>query len=135
MFLLDTDTVIYTLKGNESVIENLANHQHDVLKISVISLMELYYGAHKSMKTNANIAKVRRLEDAFETISVNFFITETFGMIKAQLERHGTPLDNFDLIIAATALAHNLILVSNNEKHFRRVDGLKLENWNRPVSS
>lgn len=94
--------------------------------------MELYYGAYKSSKTSANIAKVRRIEDAFQTIPVDYFISETFGMVKAQLEEYqGTPLDDFDLIIASTALVHNLTLVSNNEKHFRRVDGLKLESWSR----
>ena len=132
MFLLDTDTIIYSLKGNDCVVRNLEGHQHDPLKISVISLMELYYGAYKSQRTNANLAKVRRIEKAFHTIPVDFFISETFGMIKSHLESQGTPLDDFDLIIAATALAHNLILVTNNEKHFQRIDGLKLENWNRP---
>ena len=52
-------------------------------------------------------------------------------MIKSQLEFQGTPLDDFDFVIAASALAHNLILVTNNEKHFRRVEGLELDNWNR----
>ena len=129
MFLLDTDTIIYSLKGNDCVLRNLGNHQYDSLKISVITLMELYYGAYKSQKTNANLAKVRRIETAFDTISVDFFISETFGMIKSQLECQGTPLDDFDLIIASTALANNLILVTNNEKHFRCVEGLKLDNW------
>ena len=129
MFLLDTDTIIYSLKGNECVVRNIERHQYDTLKISVISLMELYYGAYKSERTNANLAKVRRIEKSIPTITVDFFISETFGMIKSQMESQGTPLDDFDLIIAATALAHNLVLVTNNQKHFRRIDGLKLENW------
>ncbi len=132
MFLLDTDTIIYSLKGNDSVVRNLTAHQRDPLRISVISLMELYYGAYKSEKTTANLAKVRRIENAFDIISVDFSIAETFGMIKSQLEFQGTPLDDFDLVIAASALAHNLILVTNNEKHFQRVEGLELDNWNRP---
>jgi tRNA(fMet)-specific endonuclease VapC len=131
MFLLDTDTIIYSLKGNESVVQNLAAHQRDPLKISVISLMELYYGAYKSEKTKANLAKVRSIEKAFDIISVDFSVAETFGMIKSDLEFQGIPLDDFDLVIAASALAHNLILVTNNEKHFRRVEGLELDNWNR----
>jgi len=131
MFLLDTDTIIYSLKGKDSVVQNLAAHQRDPLKISVISLMELYYGAYKSEKTKANLAKVRRIEKAFDIISVDFSVAETFGMIKSDLEFQGTPLDDFDLVIAASALAHNLILVTNNEKHFRRVEGLELDNWNR----
>lgn len=56
--------------------------------------------------------------------------TEIFGMLKAhQLERQGEPLSDLDLIIAACALSHNLILVTNNMKHFSRIPGLKLENW------
>ena len=132
MFLIDTDTIIYSLKGNDFVVQNLAAHQRDPLKISVISLMELYYGAYKSEKMKANLAKVRRIEKAFDIISVDFSVAETFGMIKSDLELQGTPLDDFDLVIAASALAHNLILVTNNEKHFRRVEGLELDNWNRP---
>jgi predicted nucleic acid-binding protein len=62
---------------------------------------------------------------------VDFSVAETFGMIKSHLEFQGTPLDDFDLVIAASALANNLILVTNNEKHFRRVEGLELDNWNR----
>jgi len=132
MYLLDTDTIIYSLKGNQRVICNLDKHQHDPLKISVITLMELYYGAYKSQKTSPNLAKVRRIENAFDTLPVDCFIAETFGMIKSNLESQGTPLDDFDLVLAATALTHNLILVTNNEKHFQRVDGLTVENWNRP---
>ncbi|MBL0715233.1 MAG: type II toxin-antitoxin system VapC family toxin [Desulfosarcina sp.] len=132
MFLLDTDTIIYSLKGNDSVVRNLANHQRDPLKISVISLMELYYGAYKSQKTTANLAKVRRIENAFDILSVDFSIAETFGTIKSHLEFQGTPLDDFDIAIAASALAHNLTLITNNEKHFRRVEGLKLDNWAQP---
>ncbi len=132
MFLLDTDTIIYSLKGIDAVVRNLANHQRDPLKISVISLMELCYGAYKSQKTTANLAKVRRIENAFDILSVDFSIAETFGTIKSQLESQGTPLDDFDIAIAATALAHNLTLITNNEKHFRRVEGLKVDNWAQP---
>ena len=131
MFLLDTDTLIYSLKGNDAVVRNLATHQRDPLKVSVITIMELYYGAYKSEKAAANLAKVRRIENAFDILSVDFSVAETFGMLKSALESQGTPLDDFDLVIAASALAHNLTLVTNNEKHFRRVEGLKLDNWSR----
>ena len=129
MYLLDTDTLIYSLKGHEAVIQNLMAHQRDTLKISAISLMELYYGAYKSEKVAANLGKVRRIENAFPIVAVDFSVTETFGMIKSSLQSQGTPLDDSDLVIAASALAYNLTLVSNNEKHFSRVDGLKLDNW------
>ncbi|WP_417914121.1 hypothetical protein [Candidatus Electronema sp. JM] len=52
-------------------------------------------------------------------------------MLKAQLEATGQPVDDFDLVIASTALAHNLILVTNNIRHFQKIEGLKLENWSQ----
>lgn len=129
MYLLDTDILIYSLKGNEAVLRYVENRQHDPMQISIISLMELYYGAHKSERSAANLARVRRIENSFDILQVDRSIAETFGMIKSDLESQGTQLDDFDLVIAATALAFNLTMVTNNEKHFQRVHGLRLENW------
>jgi len=131
MFLLDTDTIIYSLKGNPNILRNLEAHQQDPLRICVITLLELYYGAYKSEKPLSNLVKVRRIEKAFDIIPADDTIAETFGMIKSRLECAGTTLDDFDLIIASCALANNLTLVTNNEKHFHRIEGLKLENWTR----
>jgi predicted nucleic acid-binding protein len=91
--------------------------------------MELYYGAYKSERITANLAKVRRIEEAFNILPADFPVAETFGMLKSDLEFKGTPLDDFDLIIAASALTSNLTLVTNNQKHFSRIEGLKLDNW------
>ena len=129
MYLLDTDTIIYNLKGDEAIKKNLKLHLEDSLKISVITLMELYFGAYKSEKVNVNLAKIRTLENTFEIIETNKNSAETYGMLKASLEKAGTPLDDFDLIIAACALSHNLTPVTNNVKHFNRIEGLKISNW------
>ncbi len=133
MFLLDTDTIIYSLKGNKYVVKNLQNHLQDTLKISIITLMELYYGAYKSKRIESNIAKIKTLEGVLEILPNHIDTAEIFGMIKSKLEKRGLPIDDFDLILASTALTHNLTLVTNNEKHFRRIDGLKLENWAKKV--
>ena len=129
MYLLNTDIIIYILKGNPSVQKNLRKHVHDPLKISVITLMELYYGAYKSQKITANLAKIKTLEEELEVLPAGQESVEIFGINKAALEKDGAPLDDFDLIIASTALTHNLTLVTNNVKHFERIKGLKLENW------
>jgi len=129
MYLLDTDTIIYILKGNASVQKNLLFHINDPIKTSVITLMELYYGAYKSQKVTGNLAKIKTLEQSLEIITLGVASAEVFGMLKSQLEKTGLRLDDFDLIIAACALAHNLTLVTNNEKHFQRIEGLKLANW------
>ena len=132
MYLLDTDTIIYNLKGNEAVKKNLQRHINDPMKMSVITLMELYYGAHKSTKVASNLAKIKRLEAEFEIISTGNESADIFGMLKATLEKSGLRLDDFDLIIASCAMVHNLTLVTNNVAHFKRIEGLKLANWNIP---
>lgn len=129
MYLLDTDTIIYSLKGNEAVQKNLRKHISDPMKASIISLMELYFGAYKSERTAANLARVKRIETSFDILPVGKETAEIFGMLKASLQKSGTPLDDFDLIIAGCAMAHNLTLVTNNTKHFRRIKGLLLVNW------
>jgi tRNA(fMet)-specific endonuclease VapC len=129
MYLLDTDTLIYSLRRDAAVRKNLEEHVQDPIKICAITLMELYFGAYKSTKTTANLAIVRKLEDSFEVLSIGKESTETFGMLKASLQKSGTPLDDFDLAIASCALGNNLILVTNNTKHFRRISGLRITNW------
>jgi predicted nucleic acid-binding protein len=71
MFLIDTDTIIYNLKGNDAVTKNLQRHFEDPIKVSVITLMELYFGAYKSEKVAVNLAKVRTLENSFEVIAAD----------------------------------------------------------------
>jgi predicted nucleic acid-binding protein len=129
MYLLDTDIIIYNLKGSEKIRQALRLHLQDPIKISIITLMELYYGAYKSRHIDANLAKVKTIEQSFEVISTGQESAETFARLKSELEIKGTRLDDFDLLIASCALAHNLTLVSNNTKHFQRIPGLRLENW------
>lgn len=129
MFLLDTDTIIYNLKGHEAVKKNLQQHSEDPMKISIITLMELYYGAFKSDHVTSNLAKIKTLENSFEVIPTAKESAEIIGTLKVNLEKSGTRLDDFDLIIASCAMAYNLTLVTNNVAHFKRIDELELANW------
>lgn len=131
MFLLDTDTIIYCMKGDTPVQEHLKRHYNDVIKISTVTLMELYYGAYKSQRVTSNLAKIKALEQSIEVVPIGGESVEIFGMLKAQLQMEGLSLDDFDLIIAACALASNLTLVTNNDAHFQGIEGLKLDNWTR----
>jgi predicted nucleic acid-binding protein len=131
MYLLDTDIVIYSLKGHPAVKKNLERNLHAALKISIVTLMELYYGAYKSQKVTSNIGKIKSIEEAFEIIPIGRESADVFAMLKANLEKAGTPLDDFDLILAACALANDLVLVTNNVKHFERIEGLRLTNWSQ----
>ena len=129
MYLLDTNIVIYCLKGHEVVNKNLLSHLNDPINISVVTLMELYYGAYKSQKVESNLAKIKTLENSIEVIPLGKEVVEIFGIYKAKLERSGTSLDDFDLILAACAMTNNLVLVTNNTKHFKRIEGLKITDW------
>jgi len=129
MYLLDTDTIIFNLKGNEGVRQALRAHLQDPLKISVITLMELYYGAFRSQRVDANLARVKAVEQSIEVLANGPESAEIFARLKVELETKGNRLDDFDLVIASCALTHNLVLVTNNLKHFQRIPGLRLENW------
>ena len=78
MYLLDTDTIIYSLKGHPAVEKNLRQHFHDLIKISVITLMELYYGEYKSQKVASNLAKIKTLEGSIEIIPLGSHIFKIF---------------------------------------------------------
>jgi predicted nucleic acid-binding protein len=133
MYLLDTDTVIFSLKGHPVVQEQLRRHLNDPLQISIVTCMELYYGAYRSQRVTGNLAKVKRIEETLEIIPLGTETAEIFGRLKAHLEMEGNCLDDLDLMIAASALTHNLTLVTNNTLHFQRIEGLKVVNWIQPA--
>jgi len=108
---------------------DLRKNTSDPINIPVITLMELYYGAYKSQKVTGNLAIIKTIEQSLEIIPVGIESVETFRMPKSKLENIGSRLDGFDLIIAASALSHDLTLVTNNEKHFQKIEDLKLTNW------
>jgi tRNA(fMet)-specific endonuclease VapC len=128
-FLIDTDTVIFSLKGNESVNANFRLQRDAPKMLSVITYGELVYGAKKSARVDKNLAVVRRVAELFPIIDVTPAIMDTFGDLKAGLQKRGKPLDDMDLLIAATAMNYGLVLVTNNLKHFKRIKGLDLVNW------
>ena len=129
MYLLDTDTIVYLLKGHPEVRRNLGLHTDDVVGASAVTLMELYYGAFKSQQVAANLARIRALEKTVKIWDLGREAAEVFGLLKAELESEGNRLDDLDLAIAACALSCRLTLVTNNVTHFGRVPGLRLENW------
>jgi tRNA(fMet)-specific endonuclease VapC len=132
MYLLDTDTIIYALKGNRNVTRNFDEKASQPKALSAITYGELFFGAMKSSAPQMNLAKVRRVAEVFPVMEASRAIMETFGSLKAELERLGRTLDDFDLVIASSALVLNYTLVTNNERHFRHIPGLRVENWTRP---
>ena len=134
MYLIDTDILIYSLKGQSEVMGHLQRTATAPKALSVISYGELLYGARKSARPDENLARVRRLGEVLPVIDVSPAVMEAFGSLKARLEQDGRRLDDFGLVIAATAITIGYRLVTNNERHFARIDGLHLENWTKNLS-
>lgn len=130
-YLIDTDIIIFSLKGNNIVQNWMITNQHIPKSISVITYGELIYGARKSNHPEKNIATVNRISELFPIIDINKGIIEIFGEIKAKLESSGNRIDDMDLMIAATAMYMNMSLVTNNKNHFSRIDDLALEEWEK----
>jgi tRNA(fMet)-specific endonuclease VapC len=128
-FLLDTDTCIYALKQNPAVLKHLLAHSRGDIAVSVITEAELRTGAAKS----SSAAKTLRLVENFlRPLGIVEFTSNdaaSYAQVRAKLERAGTPIDPLDTLIAAQAVARKLALVSNNEREFSRVAGLRIENW------
>jgi len=99
--------------------------------LSVVTLSELAYGVSKSQTPRENQQALELFLSPFQVLEYPTEAAFAYGHIRADLERKGTPIGGMDLMIAAHAMAMGAILVSNNLKEFRRVSGLKCENWVR----
>jgi tRNA(fMet)-specific endonuclease VapC len=128
-YLLDTDICVYWLKGHKVIEQKALSVGLEEITISFITLSELYYGSYKSVRVDANLANINIIKDKLRIVESSDKICETFGKLKASLEKVGKIIDDADLFIAACALVNNVTLVTNNEKHFRRIRGLQVENW------
>jgi tRNA(fMet)-specific endonuclease VapC len=128
-YLLDTDTFIYWMKDNPSVVSRILRSGLDTVAGSVVSKAELFFGAFNSAQVDHNVRAVRKLAKIVSFLPLDDLAQEFFGKIKAELRCNGIPLEDSDILIAATALSTHRILVTNNVRHFSRIPGLKLENW------
>jgi tRNA(fMet)-specific endonuclease VapC len=130
-YLIDTDIIIYSIKGNENVRNHFTLNENLPKAISVITYGELLYGAKKSARPEKNLAIVYKIKELFPVIDIDKAVIETFSDLKAAMGKTGNIIDDMDLLIAATSMTINATLVTNNEKHFRKLDGLKIENWSK----
>jgi tRNA(fMet)-specific endonuclease VapC len=128
-YLLDTDIIIYWMKGNRSISNKIVSEGFSNIASADISKAELYYGAYKSQRTEANLAAIKNLSERINFVPFNEPAQSVFGMLKADLEKKGTRLDDVNLMIASTAIAFNLVLITNNTGHMQRIPGIQIENW------
>jgi tRNA(fMet)-specific endonuclease VapC len=95
---------------------------------------ELFYGARKSQRPQRSLEKQQQFVNYFVSLPFDDEAAEVYGQIRAELERAGTPIGPNDLMIAAIAIANDVMLVTHNAREFRRVKGLRLEDWELDIS-
>jgi tRNA(fMet)-specific endonuclease VapC len=128
-FLLDTDTCIYALRRREPVLRKLLSTRRSDVAVSVISEAELRTGAAES---SSPAMTLRLVENFLRPLSLLEFASGdaiAYARLRAKLESAGRPIGPLDILIAAQAVARRLTLVSNHEREFSRVPGLRIANW------
>ena len=126
--MLDTNTVSSVLKGQSNVVARLATTTPDRICLSVITEAELLYGVAKRPEARKLRVAVDELLAAIEVLAWNSASARRHATIRAELERRGRPLGALDLLIAAHAVQHDAVLVTN-DRAFSAVSGLRLEDW------
>ena len=126
-YLIDSDILIYFLKGKQEVIEKLSHIPIDDLYISRINYTELIYGAYNSSKINQNLKVIEPFLDSFKILEFTQASSLIFAKEKARLKKNGNIISDMDLMIASIAIENDCTLISNNIKHFDRVQNLELE--------
>lgn len=129
-YLLDTNICIYFLKGRFGLIEKFEQTGFENLFISEITVAELKYGAEKSDYPEKNHQVVNSLADKFKKLPI-YRALDIYAKEKARLRRNGIIVDDLDLLIGATAIINEMVLVTNNERHFDRMQNIQIENWSK----
>ena len=135
LYILDTTAVSAVMRGNPLMDERLLQLDPADWCISAVTHSEICYG----LALRPEATTLIRAADAFlavaTTLAWDAAAAATHGRLRAQLRQAGTPIGDFDEMIAAHALSLGAVLVTDNERHFRRISGLSVENWIRGTTS
>jgi tRNA(fMet)-specific endonuclease VapC len=128
-YLLDTDTVSALVNGSPNALASFAAHVEKGIGISVITQGEIMFGLSKRMPSAAKKARIDFFLEQLSMLPLDESVAPRYGSIRAALENDGQPIGMNDTWIAAHALSLGATLVTNNVREFKRVKGLKVENW------
>ena len=127
--MIDTDTAIFTIKRKPAHIKRIFNANIGQLCISAVTWGELICGAEKSEQAQKNLLVLEGFSARLEILPFDEQASTHFGQVKAELEIQGTKIGSYDTMIAGHARSQGLIIVTNNVREFRRIEGLRVENW------
>jgi tRNA(fMet)-specific endonuclease VapC len=126
-YLIDTDWAIHYLDGHPAITERLLNLSAGGLAVSIISFAELYEGILYPRKANQTEEAFENFKRGVRIVGIDDSVCRIFAQQRGKLRRSATLIDDFDLMIGATALRHGLTLLTNNRRHFERIHGLDVE--------
>ena len=129
-YLIDTNICIYIMNRRPiEIIHKFKQFDVGEIGVSTITVSELQYGVAKSKNYRLNEQRIEEFLSPLEILPYDEIAAGIYGDIRLQLEKSGEPIGPLDLLIAAQALNRNLVLITNNDKEFKRVNNLKVENW------
>ncbi|MCL8266056.1 type II toxin-antitoxin system VapC family toxin [Leptospira weilii] len=132
MYLLDSNICIFLIKKKNTILlENLKKKLNKGIFISSLTIAELEFGIQKSEFKERNKVALIEFLTIFDILSFSDKDAESYGLIRANLERKGNIIGSIDMLLAAQAIANNYIFVTNNTKEFKRIKDLKIEDWTR----
>ena len=129
-YLLDTNVCVDFLNRRyPSVTERIRKSSPEDLCLSSVVVAELRYGADRSERRSENHERIDVLTAEIQCLDFDLAAARAYGRVRSALEAEGAPIGPYDMMIAAHALSQDLILVTDNEREFRRISGLAIENW------
>jgi len=127
--MLDTDICIYTIKNKPQAVRRVFIAHDGQMCVSTVTMMELIYGAEKSSDPERNLVEVEGFLARLDVLDYDVYAATHTGQVRAELAGAGKPIGPYDQMIAGHARSRGLIIVTNNQREFNRVPGLRTVNW------
>jgi tRNA(fMet)-specific endonuclease VapC len=128
-YIIDTDILIYFLKNDKKVVKKFKKVREENIFTTIINYTELLFGAYNSSKVQENLEKIKSFLQTIQILEFDETSAENFARLKSTLKSRGNLIADMDLMVAGICLSQDMVLVTNNTKHFKRIEELKLENW------
>jgi tRNA(fMet)-specific endonuclease VapC len=128
-YMLDTNLLIYAIKNRPKRVREAFKQHSDYLSMSSVTLGEPIYGAERTAQVTRNLQDVEALAARMEVLPFDYQAATHFGQVRAELAKSGKPIGPYNSMIAGHTRSLGLTLVTNNMREFKRVPGLRVENW------